>query len=68
MEAGCPHILPKGLWVSVHLLTALHGEDGEIVNGVDLSVQQPGCADDPSQGIDVEETLQVSVAVDGIPG
>lgn len=29
-------------------LTALDGEDGEVMDGVGLAVQRLGCADDPT--------------------
>lgn len=49
-------------------LTALHGEDGEVVDRVGLSVQRLGRADDPTHSVHVEEALQVGVPVDGVPG
>lgn len=49
-------------------LTALNGEDGEIMNRVGFSVQRLGGADDPAQCVHIKETLQVCVPVNGVPG
>lgn len=49
-------------------LTALDGKDGEVMNGVGLSVEKLSCADDPAESVHVEEPLQVGVSVDGVPG
>lgn len=49
-------------------LTGLDGQDGEVVNRVDLPVQRLGGADDAAQSVDVEEPLQIRVSVDGVPG
>lgn len=49
-------------------LTSLDGQDGEVVNRVDLSIQRLGRADDAAQSVDVKETLQIRVPVDGVPG
>ncbi len=49
-------------------LTALNGEDGEVVDRVGLPVQRLGCADDPTQSIHIKEALQVCVSVNGVPG
>lgn len=49
-------------------LTSLDGQDGEVVNRVDLSIQRLGCADDAAQSVNVKETLQIRVPVDGVSG
>lgn len=49
-------------------LTRLDGQDGEVVDRVDLPIQRLGRADDAAQRVDVEEALQIRVPVDGVPG
>lgn len=49
-------------------LTRLDGQDGEVVDRVDLPIQRLGRADDAAQRVDVKETLQIRVPVDGVPG
>ena len=56
------------LSVATAVLTALDGEQREVVDGVGLSVQRLGRADDSAEGVHVEEPLQVCVPVDGVTG
>lgn len=49
-------------------LTALDGEDGEVMNRVGLSVERLSSADDPTKSVHVKEPLQVCVSVNGVPG
>lgn len=44
-------------------LTAFDGQDGDVVHGIDLSVQWLSSADNSSCRINVEETFQVCVAI-----
>lgn len=61
--------LPNGQLVcAARKLTALDGEDGEVMNRVGLSVERLSCADDPTKSVHVKEPLQVCVSVNGVPG